>query len=176
MTYIADSKYKQFVADMDSHFSRVKITNFDLINHHCRGDRLQNSRRDFKTIFDKDFQNYEDHAGNQVILFTVKTERDDIHFERSLLKSHIKSNIEMDLISNSSFIKKTRKKLMTNNCKSLKLQGIAKAYEAESDFCMAVLNSLHEKYKGQVEMKFSASYQHMRNAIHSKKKFRTEDI
>ena len=41
---------------------------------------------------------------------------------------------------------------------------------------MAVLNSLHEKYKGQVEMKFSASYQHMRNAIHSKKKFRTEDI
>ena len=55
MTYIADSKYKQFVADMDSHFSRVKITNFDLINHHCRGDRLQNSRRDFKTIFDKDF-------------------------------------------------------------------------------------------------------------------------
>ena len=63
MTYIDDSKYKQFVADMDSHFSRAKITNFDLINHHCRGDKLKNSRGDCKTIFDNDFKNYEDHGG-----------------------------------------------------------------------------------------------------------------
>ena len=44
----------------------------------------------------------------------------------------------------------------------------ATTYETESDCCCAVLNSLHEKYKGQIEMKFLASYQYMRIAIPSK--------
>ena len=47
---------------------------------------------------------------------------------------------------------------------------------AESDFCMAVSNSLYEKCKGQIETKFLASFQYMRIAICSKKLFRTEDI
>ena len=49
-------------------------------------------------------------------------------------------------------------------------------YEAKTDFCFAVLISLHEKYKGQIETKFSVSYQYMRIAIRSKKQFRMEDI
>ena len=60
MTYIDDLKYEQFVEDKDSHFSRVKISNFDLVHHHCRGAKLQNSRRYYKTIFSNDFKNYED--------------------------------------------------------------------------------------------------------------------
>ena len=60
MTYIDDLKYEQFVEDKDSHFSRVKISNFDLVHHHCRGDKLQKSRRYYKTIFSNDFKNYED--------------------------------------------------------------------------------------------------------------------
>lgn len=48
--------------------------------------------------------------------------------------------------------------------------------EAEPYFCFAVLSSLREKYKGQIEMKFSASYQNMRIVIRSKPQFRTEDI
>lgn len=37
MTYIDDLKYKQFTEDMDSQFSRPKITQ-------CRDDPLQNSQ------------------------------------------------------------------------------------------------------------------------------------
>ena len=42
MTYIDDLKYDQFVNDMDSHFSRTKITNFNIIHHQCCGDELEN--------------------------------------------------------------------------------------------------------------------------------------
>ena len=44
MTYIDDLKYDNFVVnDMDSHFSDVKVVNFDIIHHDCHGDKLQNS-------------------------------------------------------------------------------------------------------------------------------------
>ena len=43
MVYIDNLKYKHFIEDMDLHFSRVKIKNFDIISHQCRGDPLQNS-------------------------------------------------------------------------------------------------------------------------------------
>ena len=157
MTYIDNLKYKQFVEDMDSNFSRAEIPNFDLIHHQCRGDKLQNSRRHYETIFDSDFKNYEDCTHNQTMQSAIKAERDDIHFELDLLKSHIKSNIEKDLISNDNFIKKSKIKCTTDDCKSLKLQKMASV--AESDFCMAVSNSLHEKYKGQIETKFLASFE-----------------
>ena len=47
---------------------------------------------------------------------------------------------------------------------------------AESDFCIATSNFLHEKYKEQIETKFLASFQYMRIAICLKKLFRTENI
>ena len=50
------------------------------------------------------------------------------------------------------------------------------AYEAESEFCMAALNLLREKYQGQIETKFLASNQYMRIAVRSNEQFRTEDI
>ena len=110
MTNTNHLKYKQFVENMDSHFARAKITNFNIIHHQCQGDPLQNSLRYYETIFDNDFKNYEDRPPNQAISSAVKADRNDIHFECNLLKSHIKSDIEKDLISNGIFIRKSRKK------------------------------------------------------------------
>ena len=42
MTDYEDSKYKDFVEDMDGHFSNAKIVNFDIIHHMSRRDKLQN--------------------------------------------------------------------------------------------------------------------------------------
>ena len=50
MSYIDHLKYHQFVNDMDSHFSRVKITNFDIIHHPCCGDELENLQQYYETI------------------------------------------------------------------------------------------------------------------------------
>ena len=110
MTYIDNLKYNNFINNMDSHFSNAKITNFDITHHQCRGDELKNPQQYYKTIFDKDFVNYENHVCNWAISSAIKAERDDIHFERGFLKCHIKRDIEKYLISNSVFVKKNRKK------------------------------------------------------------------
>ena len=44
MTYLDNLKYEHFIEDIDSHFSRAKITNFNILHHQCRSDPLQNSR------------------------------------------------------------------------------------------------------------------------------------
>ena len=90
-TYIDGLKYKHFVEDMDSHFSRAKITNLNIIVHHqCCDDPLQNSRQYYETTFNSAFKGYEDHTHNQAMSFTIKAECDDIHFENDLLKLHVK--------------------------------------------------------------------------------------
>lgn len=67
MNYIDDLKYKNFTEDMGSHFSRVKIVNFDLTHHQCRENKLNNPRHFYEKIRDKDFKNYEDGVRNRAM-------------------------------------------------------------------------------------------------------------
>ena len=53
MTYIDQLKYERFEENRDENFKNVEITNFDTINHRCRGDPLQNSKKYYKTITKK---------------------------------------------------------------------------------------------------------------------------
>lgn len=115
MMYIDDLKFKHFVEDLDAHFSDAKVSNFDIIHHQWWGDPLQYSKCYYEITFNNDFQNFEDHTCNHTILSAIKAERDEIHFECDLVKSHIKSDIEKDLISNGIFIRKSRKKHTTGD-------------------------------------------------------------
>ena len=110
MTYINNLKFDNFIINMDYHFSRVKIKNFNIVNHQFRCDKLQNPQQYLETIYDKDFLNYENHVRDQAISSAIKSERDDIHSKNDFLKRHIKRDIEEDLKSNGFFIKKNRKK------------------------------------------------------------------
>ena len=71
----------------------------------------------YETIFNRNFKGYENHIRNQAIPSAIKAELDDIHFECDLLKSHIKSDIKKDLISNGFFVKKARKSCTNAECK-----------------------------------------------------------
>ena len=42
LTYLDDLQYQQTVKNPDQYFQNVKIINFDIINHECRGDPLSN--------------------------------------------------------------------------------------------------------------------------------------
>ena len=42
VTYIEQLKYERFKENKDKHFQNIKIINFDLVNHRCRDDPLQN--------------------------------------------------------------------------------------------------------------------------------------
>ena len=91
------------------------------IYHQCHGDPLQNSQAYYETIFNSDFKGYEDRTRNQAMSSAIKAERDDIHFQVDVLKIHIKSDNEKDLISNDIFVKKSKSKKWTAaDCKSLK--------------------------------------------------------
>ena len=92
-----------------------KKTNFDIINHQCRGDPLQNSYHYYETIFNSDFKGYKDCSRNQAMSSNIKAELDDIHFESDLLKLHIKLHIKKDLISNGFFVKNAGKKRRTDD-------------------------------------------------------------
>ena len=45
MTYFDDLKYNEFAKDADSYFENVKLINFDIVHHECRGGKLQNPER-----------------------------------------------------------------------------------------------------------------------------------
>ena len=53
MTYIEQLKYKKFKENRDSHFKNTEIVNFDIINHQCRGECLQNSKKYYTAITKK---------------------------------------------------------------------------------------------------------------------------
>ena len=107
MTCIGDLKYDRFVNDMNSHFSRVKVINFDIIYHQCGGDKLQNTQY-YETISNNDFENFESHIQNQAVSSAIRNERDDIYFELGFVKNHIK----IDLVSNGFCNRNNKKKTL----------------------------------------------------------------
>lgn len=92
MIYFDDLKYDEFVSNMDGYFKNAKIINFDIIHHVCRGDKLQNPQKYYKTIRNKDFNNYEWHIQDNAISSAIKSYRDDIHFEHKVVSNPLVSN------------------------------------------------------------------------------------
>ena len=81
---IFDLKYEQFVGNMDSHFIRAKIVNFDLIHHKCRGDKLSYLKYFREKIENKDFQNYEPEVKAEAVASAVRSREEDVRVEKML--------------------------------------------------------------------------------------------
>ena len=56
--YFDDLKYRQFTSNTDDYFKLARIVNFDIINHKCCGDPLQNPEVYYQTIQKKDFDSH----------------------------------------------------------------------------------------------------------------------
>ena len=56
MSHIDDLKYKHFVENMDEHFARAKVVNFDLIYHECCEDKLSYPIYFYEKIENNDFK------------------------------------------------------------------------------------------------------------------------
>ena len=44
-TRLNKTRYDEILNDLDGHFKNCYVTNFDLINHECRGDKLHYIRK-----------------------------------------------------------------------------------------------------------------------------------
>ena len=92
ISYINDLKYRNFLENMDSHFLRAKITNFDIIHHECWGDKLQN-KKNYERIKKKYFKNYEFDVKTAAVASGIRSERQDVKIERIVMEDSFASNV-----------------------------------------------------------------------------------
>ena len=52
-TRLQQETYNEIISNPDKYFEKTTITNFDLIHHHCRGDKLTHARKYYETLFKK---------------------------------------------------------------------------------------------------------------------------
>ena len=92
LTRFYEPQYNKILSDPDFYFENVKITNFDIIHHECRGDDLENDRQYYETLQKKkvneeivnDVQKY------HFVWAAKRSEREDVRLENDLLLDHFK--------------------------------------------------------------------------------------
>ena len=124
-------KYQKILNNPNYHFANSYITNFDIINHECKGDKLENSKKYYETIFketvDKEVQENEKKK-THFISEAIDSERKDVFFKKNVLTEHFnrlelqqkleKQGIFLSSMRRRAFNKK--KKKYTDDCQSLK--------------------------------------------------------
>ena len=64
LSYLDDLKYETFQENPDNYMKNVKIINFDLIHHQCKGDKLQHSEEHYQTVFAKNLIRHKNEDKN----------------------------------------------------------------------------------------------------------------
>ena len=122
---LKEMKYNDIVKDCDFHFENCYITNFDLIHHECRGDKLQFSRKFYETLFyDSVKKNLDEINQEKFLSSAIKSERSNVNIEKKLIIEHFKrESLERNLEKKGVFLSAMRKKFYckkTDECKSIK--------------------------------------------------------
>ena len=118
--------FNRILSDVGYHFENCYVTNFDLINHECRSDELNFSRKHYEAIskenLDKNILSKK--SRQEFISSAIKSERKDSHIEKKVFDEHfnrdkIEKNLEKRGIFFSSMKKRFAIKKNTDDCKSL---------------------------------------------------------
>ena len=118
-TRLIDEKNNEILNDLDGHFKKCYITNFDLIHNDCRGDKLNFSRKFYQTIYSKELKenlNYQEQ--NDFIAAGIRSERDDLYFEKKIFRDHFERVQKFE--EKGIFLSSMRKKAYfkkTDDCK-----------------------------------------------------------
>ena len=66
-SYLDQLKYEETLKNTDSYLRNVKVVNFELIHHKCRGDPLEKDTKEYFSIENKDFAEYPKNDQKRVI-------------------------------------------------------------------------------------------------------------
>ena len=116
-TRLQQETYNEIISNSDEYFEKTTITNFDLIHHHCRGDKLIHDRKYYETLFKKklDFE-FNNQLRKDVFLLQLK----DVYFEKDLQKDHFNRTLVKEQLKKGIFLSSMQKrKKCTDECKSL---------------------------------------------------------
>ena len=116
-TRLNKTKYDEIINDFDRHFKNCYVTNFDLINHECRGDQLNHTRKFYETVFENDLKNnLNSEDAYNFCSSGLKSGRKNLFFEKKVYQNHFK-NIEK-LERKGIFLSSMRKRFYsTEDCK-----------------------------------------------------------
>ena len=121
---LKEMTYDDIIKNLDYHFENCYVTNFDLINNECRGDKLNYSRKFYETVkYSNVKENFHHDIEKKFIATAIKSERNDLHIEKRLIFEHFnKKKFEEKLESKGIFLSSMRKNFYykkTDDCKSL---------------------------------------------------------
>ena len=89
MTYIDQLKYDEFSSNPGKCLSKVKVVNFDIINHEW--NPLQGSYRNYGTIVDKDFNKYPKEQKTKAVSIAFRNKRKEMWVQHNLMIELFKS-------------------------------------------------------------------------------------
>ena len=75
-SYFDDVKYEQTMRDPNNYFKNVKVINFDLIHHQCRGDPLEKTENEHYTTQKTDFKKYQKISEKEVAGASLRTQNE----------------------------------------------------------------------------------------------------
>ena len=88
-------KYKKIQESKEEYFIQANVINFDIINHRCRGDPLENSVKYYKTIYQENLRRAKEEDINEFIGEAIKSKRKDLYVNNEILNEHFKLNQEL---------------------------------------------------------------------------------
>ena len=121
-------RYEKIVNNPSCHFKNSFITNFDIIHHECRGDKLEHSRKYYETIHKESVdKQIEENKKTNFISKAIECERKDVFLKKNLITEHftrleMQEKLEKQGIFLSSMRRRAfnrKKKKYTDDCKSL---------------------------------------------------------
>ena len=114
--------FDEIINDPTTHFKNVYVTNFDLIHHSARGDPLPYSKKFYQTIAMSDLKQIDFPNSYAFVAAAIRSQCDDVYFEKEVLKKHFKDDIELKLLRKGIFLSSMKKRAYLkkkDKCKSL---------------------------------------------------------
>ena len=92
ITYFDQLKYKEFKKDRDAYINETKITNFDIIHHECRGDKLEKTIKEHNTIKKEKLKQLPPSEKYAAVAACFRSSNKNIVVEESVAKEHFSCN------------------------------------------------------------------------------------
>ena len=92
MRYIDRLEQEEFESNLDEHFQKAEVINFDIINHCCRGHHLQNSEKFHKTIKTNNLKDFPKKEKMKTLSVVNRTSHSDQQIQKVITNAKVGSD------------------------------------------------------------------------------------
>ena len=121
--WLQQMTFNKIMQNPDSHFENAYITNFDLIHHQCRGDKLTHDKKYYETLFNERLNSQIINVNDKdnFVSAAINCERKDVNIENKIYENHFNRKLFREKLNKDGvFLSNMRKqKKYSDDCKSL---------------------------------------------------------